>query len=234
VEKPIEKRRLKKRWNPKEWKPEYELVVALSCTGLAHTVIAERFGYTPIHIGNIVNCEYGKALRQIILNKLRNDVTLATPNIIKDTQARALERIREVLDNDALALNSPLAIFDRSLKWLSTTGAVESDDGKHENDRAGNPARVTVNNQTNIALGTDAIRALQGGAAKAMEVLQAHKEVEPRGIGTGTEAETKEKQNKILKHQTENTTPPADVSSEIKRLERQMAAEGLSQSRKTG
>jgi hypothetical protein len=219
-------RRLKKRWNPKEWKPEYEMVVALSCTGLSHSVIGERFGYTPVHIGNIVNCEYGKALRKIILDKLRNDVSLATPDLIKDTQTKALERISAVLNNDTLAANSPFAIFDRSLKWLSETNGIGNDDSDERSSNLGN-SRIVNNNQTNIAIGTDALKVLQAGTQKALEVRQTYQEVKPLGIGTGTEAENKAKQQELLKLKAENASP-LDVSSQIKQLERQMAAEGLS------
>ncbi len=226
-------RRLKKRWNPKEWKPEYEAIVALSCTGLAHTIIAERYGYTPIHIGNIVNCEYGKALRAIILAKLRSDVSLATPDLIKDTQAKAVERIHAVLNNDILAENNPLAIFDRSLKYMHWSGQL-GNGNPSDNDRNTNGTRVTVNNQTNVAIGTDALKILQQGAQKSLEVLQTHQTVEPRGIGTGTEAEAIAKKNDLLKLQAANVSQPLDISSQIKDLERQAAAEGLTKLKKIG
>ena len=114
--------RIRKRWNPKEWRPEYEAIVALSCTGTSHKLLAERYGYTPVHISNIVNSDVGKELSNIILQNLRKISTESLPEKIGGMQAAAVKRMQEYLENDQIAAVDPQRMFDRALRFASEFG----------------------------------------------------------------------------------------------------------------
>lgn len=115
--------RITKRWEPKEWRTEYEAMVALSCTGLSNEEVGRRFGYGKQQVSNILNTAAGKKLKEIILARLRQANEETFVERISHLQNTALERVESVLSDDELFVKYPLAIFDRSQKFLSSTGS---------------------------------------------------------------------------------------------------------------
>lgn len=125
--------RITKKWEPKEWRPEYEAIVALSCTGLSNTALGERFGYGKQQISNILNTPMGVKLREIIVSNLRatNNKTLGSR--LDNLKENALQRVESVMKDDKLFERAPLAVFDRSIAILKTTGVVSE-----KNESSGN------------------------------------------------------------------------------------------------
>lgn len=117
-----------RRWNPKNWKPEYEAIVALSATGMPNSVIAKRYGYTESWLSSILNCEQAKIIQQMIINKTREASVGNIPERLRFLQAIAVKRVEDTLNNDKLAERSPMAIFDRSMAFLKSGGIVAGGD----------------------------------------------------------------------------------------------------------
>lgn len=115
--------RITKRWEPKEWRTEYEAMVALSCTGLSNEEVGKRFGYGKQQVSNILNTAMGKKLKVIILDRLRKSNEETFAERISHLQNRALANIENVLNNEDYLERQPLAIFDRSQKFLTSTTA---------------------------------------------------------------------------------------------------------------
>lgn len=157
-----------KRWVPKEWRPEYEAITALSCTGLSNEEVGRRFGYGKQQISNILNTPQAKALREIIVNRLREKNTETLSQRMDNLNIAALERIEAVITSDTIFERSPLAIFDRSMKVLEKTGAVKGDSSNTGNTINGNVIGKAM------IMTTEAANILSEGLRKANEVKVIH------------------------------------------------------------
>lgn len=173
--------RIKKRWNPKEWRPEYEAIVALSCTGTSHKLLAERYGYTPVHISNIVNSDVGKELSNIILQNLRKLSTESLPQKIEGMQQVAVKRMEEYLSNDIVAQTDPQRMFDRALKFASEFGLPGI-----QMQKGGVNININKNTQNNVILDSASQDALMEEIKRAALVMKQHvalpRNVEPEEL----------------------------------------------------
>lgn len=161
--------KLNKRWNPKEWRPEYEAMVALSCTGLPQGVIAKRFGYSEAWLSSILNSEMGRAVKNLIIQKSREGVINSIPEKIREIQGLAADRMLSVMRNEKLFTQSPLGIFDRSALLLKNTGLLGTPEETSKNVHV----QSSVVHNTLIINSTDAEN-VREGLKKADEVKRLH------------------------------------------------------------
>lgn len=156
------------KWKPKRWRPEYEVIVSLSNTGMSHQAVADRFfelsgtRYTVQHISNIVNTPEAKAFSEQCIAKIRGDFQETVSDRIAKAQQRALDRIENVLNNDDIFEASPFAVVDRSLRLLQLS--------KHSTGGEGGQIANTINN--NFLLTADAAKIIREGTDKADEVAR--------------------------------------------------------------
>lgn len=114
--------KVKKRWDPKEWRPEYEAMAALSATGMPHQEIAQRFGYKGPWVSMILNSPKGKIVMQLITNNIREAGSKTiTSERVQRVLNKAFSRVESIIDDDDLALRSPMAIFGASMELLKKT-----------------------------------------------------------------------------------------------------------------
>lgn len=165
--------RIKKRWEPKEWRPEYESIVALSCTGLSNVEIGERYGYTKEHISNILNTAAAKKLREIITKNIRDKNTESIAERVAVLQEKAFSRIEKVIESDNVAENSPLAMFRASMEVLKGTGMMRPDGSVHQTT---NIAIQQVNNNT-LQVGKDFLDDLNKGIELADHIQEIHPKI---------------------------------------------------------
>lgn len=156
-----------RRWVPKEWRPEYEAIVALSCTGLNNKEVGRRFGYTKEHVSNILTTPQAKKLREIINVRLREKNLETFGERYGVLNAKALERVESVMNSDDMFEKSPLAIFDRAVVVLKATGAVKGEGG------AGLSVNLPENSRTMIVTQTMA-EGIRDSLKKADEVKELH------------------------------------------------------------
>jgi hypothetical protein len=162
--------KIKKRWDPKEWRPEYEAMAALAATGMPHNEIAARFGYKAPWISMIMNSPKGKIVQQLIINNIRNAAsTQITTERVQKLQALAFKRVEDTLANDDIAERSPMAIFGAAMEVLKKAPVF----GEADKDRP--PLLPSVQNtQINyFAPGVDR-KELEGSLNLANEVKQIH------------------------------------------------------------
>lgn len=160
-----------KRWEPKEWRPVYEAIVALSCTGLSNEEVGKRFGYGKQQVSNILNTPQGKKLREIIANRIREMNLLTLEDRLAYMQKNALANMDKVLaDEDGRLLErAPLALFDRSMSFLKASGALKGEQlPPATNPLVGNAKTV------NVVLSPEANQLLREGLSKAKEVEVIH------------------------------------------------------------
>ncbi len=60
--------------------------------------IAEEVGYTPSHVGNIVNSEEGQRIIRAANRRIRQAMEQEIEGMIKEMKKTSLERIRETID----------------------------------------------------------------------------------------------------------------------------------------
>lgn len=117
-----------KRWEPKEWLPVYEAIVTLSCTGLySNEEVGKRFGYGKQQVSNILNTPQAKKLKQQLAEKVRSENSTTIADRIAQINDSALKHVEFVMNRQSEDFKNPLAIFDRSRKWLQDSGVLKSD-----------------------------------------------------------------------------------------------------------
>ena len=175
--------RITKRWVPKEWRTEYEAMVALSCTGLSNEEVGKRFGYGKQQVSNIINTPAGKKLKEILLARLRLSNEESFTERISTLQEKALKNIEEVMNEEELLGRAPLAMFDRSAKFLSNTTAKGfRSDGLAASSAPQVAGSVNIQNNTVIVNGVS-----RDALAEAVNKSNRVKELSSGLVGTSVE-----------------------------------------------
>lgn len=156
-----------KRWQPKEWTPVHEQMVALSCANYSNIAISEIFKCTAQHVSNVINCDHAKVLRRKILDNLSEKVNTGIAERVVNLSDKAAQRVYDVINDDELFKESPFSVFDRALKILEANKHIAP---------TGTPAGINVNKA--IILSGEASKQLTDGLAKANEAAVLHGNVE--------------------------------------------------------
>lgn len=165
--------KLKKRWQPKRWEPMYDQMVALSCTGMSNTLIAARFKYTPQQVCNILTSENGKIIKALVSKHIQESLMFDAKTRMSQIENKATEIVHATLHNNDLYEKSPLAMYDRAIKFLEGRGSLESPEQKVAN-RA-------------LAIPSDLAAKLISGMVAANEAAKLHNAVEVRTLPDGTD-----------------------------------------------
>lgn len=151
-----------KKWVPRTWRPEYEVIVSLSATGMSRESVVQRFFqltgtlYTTQHISNICNTPEAKLLQKELVQKIRENRTQTVQERLAEIQHKAVDRIESLLNDDARFEASPFAVVDRAFKVL--------DSGKPVAGSAG-----TLNVGAAFIMTEEAARIMRDGTDKADE-----------------------------------------------------------------
>jgi hypothetical protein len=106
------------RWEPKEWRIEYERIVALSSTGISNTEIGQRVGYTKEFVSLVLNLPQAVELKQKILARFHEQVMVDIPTKLSELAVQATKRLETVLMDDELFEKAPFQVVDRGLDVL--------------------------------------------------------------------------------------------------------------------
>jgi hypothetical protein len=154
--------RLTKRWEPKKWDPIYEQFVALSALGLSNVEIGQRFGYTPVHVSNVVTSEQGKRLKQLMLDRLRATTISSIPQRLEDIADKTVSRLQEVMNDNDRFERSPFAVIDRGLQVLKGLRHLKGD------------SDTTFNQQKVVVMSDSAAKLISEGLAKSQQAEEIH------------------------------------------------------------
>lgn len=163
--------RITRKWEPKTWKPEYEAMIALSCTGLSNEEVAKRFGYDKQTVSNLRNTTQGKKLISLIAARVRDMNTESITERVAALQSKALERVETIIHSDDAFLEKPLAIFDRALDVLKSGILKDKSPPQHT---------ILPGSTTNIQkavfmqVSPEAAKQLDDGLDKANQVRMIH------------------------------------------------------------
>jgi hypothetical protein len=121
----IEERKTQK-WVPKKWKPIHTEVVALHTVGFKNVEIASKLDKTEVWVSLVLNTPQAKILLREVFNQLEEKLATTIEQNLSTAAFKAAERIRQFISNDEMALSHPLAMFDRSIKVLSSVGKIRN------------------------------------------------------------------------------------------------------------
>lgn len=158
-------------WIPKKWRSEYDRVIAYSALGKSNTWIAEQLGFTPVHVSSIINTPQGQALLTKLQEKLQENIITNIPTTLEYIAQKTAQRLKAVVDNDALFEKNPFAVIDRGLEVVK---------GLRHLQGGGNGA--PPGNVTNI--GTVVITPQQHSAI--LDGLQKIREIKSVSVGDGS------------------------------------------------
>lgn len=113
------------RWVPGRWHPVYEEIVLLSVMGYSNITIAEMKGFTKEHISNVINTPQARLIIDLTLKQMEKKRVLSIDQRIEKITNRAMDRLEEVIENDAYAVKNPGGMFDRALSMLKVSGKVK-------------------------------------------------------------------------------------------------------------
>jgi hypothetical protein len=104
------------KWKPKVWRAEYERAVAYSALGMANTAIAQKLGFTPEFVSNILNLDESKQRMKEFVDRLKSQNNVDVVEMAAKVTGKSLERLSSMLENDETFNKSPFALIDRGLR----------------------------------------------------------------------------------------------------------------------
>ncbi len=159
------------KWVPKRWRPEYEVIVSLSSTGLSHQAVADRFfelsgtRYTIQHISNIVNTPEAKNFQAKTVAHIRGNFVESVSDHLERANHKAINIVEKLLDDGDKYEESPFNVIDRALAFMKITSKPT---------QVATPAAVVNNNNNNsvMVMTADAAKIIREGTSKADEVAR--------------------------------------------------------------
>lgn len=131
------------RWEPKEWRPEYQMVVTLSLMNFSGAQIAEimqekyNYSITVPHVYNILHCDKAKAILAQATNKIVEVTQQTVEAMLEETEKLASKRVLQLLKDDDIYMKNPFAVVDRAVKVLEGRGKLKREgSGFQQNNQA--------------------------------------------------------------------------------------------------
>lgn len=152
-----------KRWEPTKWQPVYEQILLMSAQGFTNVAIAERFGYTPMQISNILNSQKAMEEKAKLIAALREKMLATADENISSLYHQAVTNIKEVLTDKNLLNQSPFQMFRASMDFMRGIGKLK-------------PVNETnITTTVNQAVFTqDIIDRIKDGIKTSIEIKEAH------------------------------------------------------------
>lgn len=184
--------RLTKRFEPKTWKPVYDMYVFHHVMGKSNIWIAQEYKKTPQLICNVLRSMQGQVRIKVIainLQTMREQTIESRMGTVAD---KFMKRIEAVVEDDELFEKAPFAFVDRGLAIIKGLGKMNGDPSSNPN--GGSPA--VHNTQNNFAgpvaiLSEKAITDLKEAIAFSTEARALHES--KLLLGSGDTPDNKDK-----------------------------------------
>lgn len=166
-------------WRPKRWRPEYEMIVALSSTGMSRQIVADKFfeatgtRYTVQHISNILNTPEAKEIQDKTVESIRGSFNESIADRVERVSMKAAGMVEKLLDDEEKYETSPFNVIDRALAFMRITSKPA-------------PAPVQPSTNVNVTNSTmvmtaEAAQILKDGTSKADEVARLYESSDLNG-----------------------------------------------------
>ena len=116
-----------KKWDPKEWHPVYEQVVALSAAGWSNERVGNMVGLGKQQVSNILTSPKGKQKLQEYISTVANGAEKSLTARLSRIAEVTVTRVEDYFSNDELYMKAPGAMTDRSLKFLKGIGQLRDE-----------------------------------------------------------------------------------------------------------
>lgn len=110
-----------KKWQPKEWRIEYEKIVMMDIMGMKGFEIAEKTGYTPQHIYNILGCDEAIAIQKALIGRVRKE-GVNIVETLQEIQELTVKRLKDCLRDDNTFKESKLGFISKGIEIMKGTG----------------------------------------------------------------------------------------------------------------
>lgn len=164
-------------YNPKRWEPWMDALVLASISGAANKELAKDYQISETHVSNILNTEMAQTIRLRIRKKVLDATTDVTEKLTK-LQDTAIKRMAEVLDNDTLAVNSPMSMATLAKEIFRL---VKTDSPDKEKEKA-----TSIQNTTNVQ--NNILVANPEYVARIQKGMELSNEIQQRRLEQGKEA----------------------------------------------
>lgn len=144
------------RYRPVKWEPKFNQIVYdyLAVPGITYEKLGEKYGYCKQQIGNILCSPQAELIKQALSNSIVSRNQESIPVLLSAASEKVAQRIADFMLDDNLYKGSPFEYIDRTLRIGKAVGVINK-------EQASNPNGASVtNNNTQINIGTDAIREL--------------------------------------------------------------------------
>lgn len=121
------------KWEPAEWRPEYQMIVTLSLMNFDGAQIVEimdeKYNYhvSRQHVYNILNSTRGKEIIAGATEKVVQVTEKTVEEMLSKAETLAAQRVVQVLEDDSLFMKNAFAVFDRAAKVLEGRGKLRRD-----------------------------------------------------------------------------------------------------------
>lgn len=110
-----------KRWQPKKWKVEYEKIVLMDLMGLKGYEIAEKMGYTPQHVYNILGTDEAIAIQRAMVGKIRES-TFNMTDELNEIQKLTVKRLKQCLKDEDKFNTARLGFISKGIDVMKGMG----------------------------------------------------------------------------------------------------------------
>ncbi len=168
------------KWKPKQWRVEYDRVVAMSVAGISNIEIANKVGFTKEYVSLILNLDEAKALYNRLQAKILEDWETQIPNNLNKAARKTTERLLAALEDDQLFAKAPFSVIAAGMKAVEGLGHLRG--GGNGSTGVG---EIPGANAPNISIGTINITAGQkSDLMSGLDKLQQIKSLQSLKSGT--------------------------------------------------
>lgn len=114
-------------WVPLKWKPLYDIIISLHCSGYTNKAIAAYVNYSAVQVGNILRSPEAKRMIAENRSNLNKEAAVDRRGRLEAIQDKAIQRIEDAIFDEKLALNAPLRMMDASMSLLKGLGMLNGD-----------------------------------------------------------------------------------------------------------
>jgi predicted transcriptional regulator len=152
-----------KKWQPKKWKPLYEVIVSMHVQGYVNKFIADKLQITPQTVSNVINCDMARGVIVQMMKKVQELSAEKSADLVAQSVDLIHKRIHGALNNAVLAKSSPLAVGAFAIKAGQAMGILKDP--------------VNILNNPEVAQG------LMTALSKSQEAAQLHSGISGESIG---------------------------------------------------
>lgn len=112
-------------WQPQKWKLIHEKIIGLHLLGSYTNIqISKELGCTSQLVTLIINSDEGKKRIEQAIGKFRTEFVSKIPERFNAMALQAMDNMEDILSDENVRKNNPIALWDRSAQVLQSVGKM--------------------------------------------------------------------------------------------------------------